>query len=379
MADNDAVAEPLDLARRLRAWSYLRQRLGRVASGPAEALRGVVAVYSSHPTAPLSLLCRSESFDAQHLGEMEQRREVLRIPAMRQSIFLVPTETAPRIFAATRLPMEKHERRLRYARLDWDEYARLKQRVLDHAREPITATKLREVIETDANLMAAVRIMTSEGLVLRLGSSLRADNLRYVATEAWLGKPLEEADPQLSLKWLAEEYLRAYGPARVEDFAWWSGVPRRRAFAALTGAGVADVGGGLLLPADQESTFERAERVDADAIDILPKWDAYTMGHAPDGRQRLVDDEHLRRAYSAAGSASGATAGDGLPLVLRGGRAVASWSHRFEGDRMVVKVAPFERGALSPLHYENAFDEVGQLLGATTVEVVAATSSDDVI
>ena len=375
MADSDAVVEPLDLARRLRAWSYLRQRLGRAASGPAEALRGVVAVYSSHPTAPLSLLCRSESFDAQRLGEMERRREVIRIPAMRQSIFLVPTETAPRIFAATRLPMEKHERRLRYARLDWDEYARLKQRVLDHTQEPITAAGLRNVVETRANLLAAVRIMTSEGLVLRLGSSLRADNLRYVATEAWLGKPLEEEDPQRSLGWLAREYLRAYGPARVEDFAWWSGVPRRRAYAALTDAGVVAVSGGLLLPADQESTFVRAEPVDADAIDILPKWDAYTMGHAPDGRQRLVDDEHLRRAYSTTDTASGATAGDGLPLVLRGGRAVASWSHRFEGGRMVVKVAPFERDALPPPLYENAFDEIGELLNATTVEVVQATSS----
>ncbi len=123
MVDNGAVAKSPDLVRRLRAWSYLRQRLGRGASGPMEALRDVVAVYSSHPTAPLSLLSRSQSFDAQRLGEMEQRREVLRIPAMRQSIFLVPTETAPRIFAATRLPLEKHERRLSYARLDRDEYA----------------------------------------------------------------------------------------------------------------------------------------------------------------------------------------------------------------------------------------------------------------
>ena len=365
MADNDAVAEPLDLVRRLRAWSYLRQRLGRAASGPAEALRGVVAVYSSHPTAPLSLLRRSESFDAKRLSEMEQRREVLRIPAMRQSIFLVPAETAPRIFAATRLPMEKHARRLHYARLDWDEYTRLKQRVLGHAQQPITASELRKVVKTDADLMTAVRVMTSEGLVLRLGSSLRADNLRYVSTEAWLGEPLQEPDAQRSLKWLAEEYLRAYGPARVEDFAWWSGVPRGRAHAALSN--VVDVGGGLLLSSDQQSAFERVEPVDAEAVDVLPKWDAYTMGHAPDGRRRLVEDEHLRRAYS--------TAGDGMPLLLRGGRAVASWSHRFEGDRMLVKLTPFEGDTIPSPLYKHAFDEVGRLLGATTVEVVAATST----
>ncbi len=90
------------------------------------------------------------------------------------------------------------------------------------------------------------------------------------------------------------------------------------------------------------------------------------MGHAPDGRQRLVDDAYLGLAYSKGGG--GTLAGDGLPLVLRGGRAVASWSHRFDGNRMRVKVTPFEPGALSHSLYERAFDDAAQLLGATAVE-----------
>ena len=370
------MTETLDMPRRLQAWSYLRQQLGRAASGPVEALRGVVAVYSSHPTAPLSLLSRSKSFDGGRFSETEQRREVLRIPAMRQSIFLVPAETAPRIFAATRLPMEKHARRLRYAGLDWDEYTRLKQKVLEHLQEPITASELRKRLRMDANMMTGVQVMTNEGLVLRLGTSLRTDNLRYVATEAWLGHPLEDADAHQALKWLAEEYLCAFGPARVADFAWWSGVPKRRAYAALSDASVVDIGGGLLLPSDQQAAFEHVEPIDTEAVDVLPKWDAYTMGHAPDGRQRLVDDEHLGSAYSTTRLASGATAGDGLPLVLRGGRAVARWSHWFEGDRMLVKLTPFKRGILPLSLYERAFDGVGQLLGATAVEVLALTASN---
>ncbi len=152
---------------------------------------------------------------------------------------------------------------------------------------------------------------------------------------------------------------------------------RRRASAALEGAAVVDVGGGLLLPADQQDAFARVEPVDAEAVDLLPKWDAYTMGHAPDGRQRLVDDRHLGKAYSKASTGgAGATSGDGLPLVLRGGRAVASWAHRFEGNRMRVTVTPFEPGALPPPACERAFEDIGRLLGATAVEVVAATASD---
>lgn len=349
------------MIRRLRAWSYRRQRLGREARGPLDALRDVVAVYSSHPTAPLSLMGRCEGFTARDFIEMEERREVVRLPAMRQSIFLLPAETAPRVFAATRPPLEKHAWRLRYAGMNWDEYERLKRRVLGHAQEPISPRDLRKVLGIEGSLMTAVRVMTYEGGLLRLGASLRTDNPRYVATEAWLGRPLEEADPARSLEWLAGEYLRGYGPARVEDFAWWTGIPKGRARAAIAGA--VEVGDGLLLPRNLLGDFERVEPVGDGEIDVLPKWDAYTMGHAADGRRRLVDDEHLRGAYSRAG--------DGLPLVLRGGRAVAGWSHRFQGGRMLVRVEPFEGEALAPSLYQRALEEAGGLLGAAGVDVVA--------
>lgn len=75
-----------------------------------------------------------------------------------------------------------------------------------------------------------------------------------------------------------------------------------------------------------------AEPFVADAIDLLPKWDPYTMGHAPEGRRRLVEDEKLCRAYTTGQAGYGATAGDGLPPVLRGGRAVATWLQRLAGN-----------------------------------------------
>jgi hypothetical protein len=363
------VAKSPDLLERLRAWTYRRQLLGRAASDPTEALRSVVAVYSAHPMGPLALLARSRPFTAERFAEMEQRREALRLPGMRGSIFLLPADMAPRIFAATGQPLEKQERRLRYAGLDVAAYERLKPRILEHTREPTTPSELQAALGADASAVLAMRVMAREGLVLRVGSSVRVDRLRYVATEAWLGHPLEEADPAESLAWLAGEYLRAYGPARVADFAWWSGAGRRAAAAALAGVSVVDVGGGLLLPAEEQAAFEGVEPLASDAVDVLPKWDPYTMGHAPDGRQRLVDDAHLPLSYTTAGTKVGATAGDGLPLLLRGGRAVAAWSHRFDGTRLRVEVAPFEPGALPPAIYDGAFDEVGKLLGFAAVEL----------
>lgn len=357
---------------RLRAWSYRRQLLAHPADDPMDALRGVVAVYSSHPSAPLSLLCRSRSFGAGWLGEAEAARRVVRLSGPRGSIHLMPVDTAPRIFGAVRLPVEKFAGNLKYAKIEWSEYDDLKRRMPKILGEPMTPAQAQAAFGMGANLMTALRVMAYEGLVLRLGGSLRTDVLRYVSAEAWLGRPLEEADVDESLRWLAMEYLRAFGPARVRDVAWWIGCSQKRAAEAVKNAETIDVGGGFLLPADDQAAFDSTQPLDAGAVALLPKWDAYTMGLAPDGRRRFVADEHMKLAYSTAKMGAGATSGDGNPLLLRAGRAVASWSHKFSGDKLAVEVTPFEPRALASLPLNGLFDGVGGLLGAKSVAIKAA-------
>jgi len=367
------VTDPLDL-HRLRAWSYRRQLLDWPAVAPAEALRGVIAVYSSHPTAPLSLMARTRAFDGGWLAEAEERRETVRLSAMRGSIHLIPIDTAPMVRAATRIPVEKFAGNLKYQGLTFDDYARLKSQVRERLTEPMTPAEAQEALGVGRPLLTALKIMGYEGLVLRLGGSLRTDVLRYVWAESWLGAPLEEADPLEGMKWLAMEYLRAFGPVRIKDFAWWCGTTQKRAKEALEGAAIIDLGGGLLLPAEDEAAFAAAEPIDPEEIALLPKWDAYTMGYAPDGRQRLIDDAHLPLAYSKAGDGTGATSGDGNPLLLRGGRAVAAWSHRFERDRMRITITPFESAILPSADWDALFGETGTLLGASAIEIAVAES-----
>ena len=49
---------PPPMIEQLRAFTYERQRLGQAAPNPARALEDIIAVYSSHPSAPLSLHAR---------------------------------------------------------------------------------------------------------------------------------------------------------------------------------------------------------------------------------------------------------------------------------------------------------------------------------
>jgi hypothetical protein len=106
-------------------------------------------------------------------------------------------------------------------------------------------------------------------------------------------------------------------------------------------------------------------------VDVLPKWDSYTMGYAPDGRQRFIDDQYLPLAYTSVTGSPGATSGDGLPLVLRRGRTVGTWSHRFDGHKLNVTVCPFEGERIS----DRAFEAVGELLSASKIIVTTATET----
>lgn len=361
---------------RVRAWTYRRQRLDGSAPEVGRALRDVTAVYSTQPTAPLALLARCRTMGRADLGTLERDRAVVRLAGMRGTIFLMPRDTAPFVVGATAVPLgriERQGRRLAYAGVDLDGYARLKARILEIAREPVTPEGLKAALGGDlppgVKLMPVVRLIALENLILRLtlDGSLRLSDLRYVATEAWLGEPIRPADPAEGLAALAGSYLGGYGPARVEDFAWWAGVSRRRAGEALRTVETVDLGGGLLLPARDADAFAAAGPLDPDAIAVLPKWDAYTMGHAPDGRARFVAEGHRPLAYSQGGG--GTLPGDGFPLILRGGVAVARWGHTLAGTTMRVTVMPFGPRLLPKRLIDGAFDPIARLLDAPELDV----------
>lgn len=345
-----------------RRWSYDRQRLGRRAPDPETALRAVVGVYSSHPSAPLSLLARTRNFGPDAFRRLDAGRLALRLPAMRGSIHLLPRETAHLAFRAVPEGPSGLRGRLRYSGISEERYAELREAVLAAARVPRTARDLgRELRGTagyDGSPTPVLGGMAREGVLLRIGAEgPRSNALRYVATETWLGGDLPHAAADEALAWLAGAYLRAFGPARPEDFRWWSGAPKGRASAALASVETVEPQSGFLLPAEDREAFEAAEAPDPGAVDVLPKWDCYTMGYAADGRERFVHPDAQGRVYTPAG--------DGLGVVLVGGEVAGAWESRFSGKMMEVRLDMFERpGARLEGTVEDRFGEVAASLGA---------------
>jgi len=330
--------------RRIGWWTHRQQRLGRSGGDPQATLRDVVGVYSAHPSAPLTLHARSPSLTAAAFRALG----ALRLPAMRGSIHLLPVETAHRIFRALPEPAASGARRLKTFGLSQQRYAELRSAVLAAASAPRTARELRSQLGVDRELPGVIGQMTREGALIRVGASgLRSNELRYQVCE------ILEADRDGSLAWLAGEYLRAFGPVSRSDFAWWAGVSATRADAALAGHDTDELEEGLLLLRAQRAGFERV-RSPRGVVDLLPKWDCYTMGYPLAGRGRFADTDVVSSLYDRRG--------DGLPVVLVEGRAAGTWGLR-PGSKAAFDVNLFEpAGAKVRRALDEALERVGGLL-----------------
>jgi hypothetical protein len=165
-----------DLVDRLRSWTYERQRLGRASPNAATALRDVIAVYSAHPSAPLSLHARTKKLTPAQFRKLD----ALRLPCMRQSLHLLPADTAHLAFRAVPEPAARSARRLKTFGLTDETYAALRDAVLaETSDEPRTSKELREATGAGKALPAVISMMSREGVLVRLGADgLRSNELR---------------------------------------------------------------------------------------------------------------------------------------------------------------------------------------------------------
>ncbi|GAA4330633.1 winged helix DNA-binding domain-containing protein [Flaviaesturariibacter amylovorans] len=152
---------------------------------------------------------------------------------------------------------------------------------------------------------------------------------------------------------LAQRYFTSHGPATLDDFAWWSGLPRglardgmeavRAQFAGLTWEGYS-----YLLPAGLP---------DAAALPsfLLAAFDEYFISYKD--RSAVIRPEHQAKAFTANGIFR--------PIVLEGGVAAATWKQMpAKGATAHLRLTSFDPAtALSPRKLATAITRLSAFLG----------------
>ena len=245
---------------------------------------------------------------------------------MRQSIHLLPGKTAHLAFHATPAPPADRKKRMKHFKFTEKRW-QLREQILEAATEPLTLPELREAVGAEANEFKGISAqMTRDGELLRVGAkSLRSNELRYVVVE------LEDADPDEALAWLAASTCARSGRSAPRTSSGGRG-RCRRAKQALAAHETEELDGGLLIRPQDVKPFEKA-KPPKNAVDLLPKWDSYTMGYAPDGRDRFAHPDVVKQCYDFRG--------DGRPVILVDGQAAGTW----EKGEPTVRQGPGEDAA----------------------------------
>jgi len=292
-----------------RARLGIRHRLagGAQATTVAEAAASLVALHATD-AASVFLQARVRTTlrtPVDIARELYEERSVLRMLAMRRTLFLVPIENAAIVHAAASRAVGEVERRrtiamLAHAGIGPDPAALLEEledRVLAAVRERGEATTA-ELTATDPRLGHKVvtapgkpyqgTLSVSQKVVVHLALDGRiargrprgtwiASQFRWSPIERWLPDGIAALPVDQSRAALVRHWLRAFGPGTREDLRWWMGWTVAAVRQSLDAARAVEVdlegGVGYVLPDDLERVTPPEPWVA-----LLPALDATTMG-----------------------------------------------------------------------------------------------------
>ncbi|MGC0315896.1 winged helix DNA-binding domain-containing protein [Kitasatospora acidiphila] len=331
-------------ARRLRAGA---QGIGggvRAASAAAALDRAFAVQAQDQSAAALGLRVRAAGLTAADVVRaLETDRSIVRGWFMRGTLYLVPAADL-RWLTGLLGPvfLKLSARRYRELGLDAAALARAEQAVTSAlaAEGPLTRTELAERLAgagLDPSGQVPFHVLRRCALLGRICHGPTRDKEPcFVLLDDWLpaGRTLDQADAATEL---ARRYLSAHGPAALEDFATWSGLPvtvARGAWRALVEGGEAveyEVAGQpCLLPADRPPVAAPGEP----DVRLLPAYDNYLVGYRTRALSVAASDE--RQVWPGGGQIRATVTADGL--------ACATWSRKTGGR--TVAVAAFHE--LSP-------------------------------
>jgi len=301
-----------------------------------DVVRRLVGIQAQMPAAGrLGIRARSKGLtDAGVEAERLEDRSIVRVWAMRGTIHIVASEDegwlrqllAPLIIPESYRRMNEEG----LARDQADRAVRLMTRAL--ADGPLTRAEIGERLrrrgitpEGAQALAHLVRMANLKGLAV-IGPP-RGAKETMALTRDWLPKTADKSpdDPAAEL---ARRFLIGYGPATLEDFAWWSGLRRGTAR-----SGFEAIAEELVEVKTRGSSMWRHRSARGAArpgtVRLLPHFDDWLLGY----RDRdFIGKPAVRRLMSG---------GMFLPFVIADGRAIASWKIERAKEGPTVRLEPF--------------------------------------
>jgi hypothetical protein len=336
---------------------------------PVQAAQGVVCLHATDPsTVYLSAWARMRepSLEAVDTALYKDRR-LVRMLAMRRTMFVVPVEDAPILHAAASLAVARRERRRNaelLAMLGIDNAERWMaeaEAATLSALEDLGEATAQELTRAVPELQRKVRVnigkryegdigmssrvlllLAAEGKIVRARprGSWISSQYRWAPMDRWLGHPMPELPVEQAQADLVRRWLARFGPGTEADLRWWTGWTAREVRAALASISAVEVeldgGRGFVLPNDLDVTPSQPPWVA-----LVPALDPTTMGWQ--GRDWYLGP-HKSALFDTSGNAG--------PTIWADGRIVGGWAVRANGEVVTRLLEDIGREATAAIDAE---------------------------
>jgi hypothetical protein len=300
------------------------------------------------PAAYLQFWTRSHGITRPEIeSALWKSHSLVRTHVMRQTLHLIPADEFPLYVAALRSYLLAFALRI-MARcgVTREEADALTELIMEFmAAGPRTRTEIRAAVRPKVSkrvrawmdkVWSIVRIPVAEGM-LCYGSG-EGNEVQLVRTDRWLPKmkacALSEGEAQCAL---LRKYLHAYGPATLNDFAHWSGLPVTQVRPLRAGLGEEltelELEGETCLLLQEDLDVLKSPATMGPSVRLLPHFDPYLLAHR--GKDHLLENRHYKRVYRNQGWIS--------PVLLLNGRIAGTWSYKLQGRRVQVTIEPFTK------------------------------------
>jgi len=186
----------------------------------------------------------------------------------------------------------------------------------------------------------------------------------YVRADKWI-KNWKDVSQEKAERELLVKYLKAHGPATINDFAIWEGLYMNDAKDIWSKEAEniveVDIEGSKAGTLESDLPELESAKIDEPVVRLVPYFDSFLLGHK--SHLNIVDEKNRKKVYRSQGWVS--------PVVLVDGRALGVWSHIQKKDDLEVRVTPFSKlsSQVSDRVKEEMWD-LGRFLECSSVKTV---------
>jgi len=345
-----------------------------------DAVQNRPGIFGANPVSFLSIRARRPGVRISDLEEaLLNDRSLLRAGAFRGSLFVLSAVDYPIYYRSLyHLLQTQGMETLRKAGIDERQLFRCSYLLKESQFElPRTMEQLTEVIfpalkkkyEPEV-LRLLFRKLCDVGVLVRTSNKgWRGNDFAYALFEKWLPDiNLSGENPESARTEIVRRYLRCYGPASLEDIAWWTGFGStqiQRSIGHLRREAVRFPVEGfredLVGLRECVELLRKPEQARA-PIQFLPPWDPFTFGWA--NKRRVIEKEWQPWVYDNACNAAS--------TIVESGRVVGIWQFRDVPTNMFEfhVFAPYAAKRREIFHAAEEFvTELAELSSAPSIQL----------